>query len=338
MLGHMKDNGWMHDMVQTVRMLMRNVRKFRLSRDFLTFLIFLFVSILLWGFISLRETRSVPVDYKLVIKGLPEKVIFTSDVPSSVTLYIRGRGFSFFEYYLQKGTERSIEIDYRTLEKTTGHFVLDMKVWRSALEKELTAGLELDNSSPLVLDVFFSLGYHNRYPVRFNGTVKAGAQYLITEQYFYPDSVEVYAPLAMHDTLKAVYISDTVFSGLDRSVECNLPLAVSRGAKCIPDSVRFVAKVDMFTEKRLEVPIYCENIPHNKVLRTFPSRATVKFHVSMALFDSIAAEDFLVVVDYNRVASGTQRLPLAISQVPRGVSHVSVQPDDVEFVVEQMRE
>lgn len=334
----MEKDGWLHDLYMLLCAMGRNVRRFRLSRDFLTFLVFFFVSVLLWGFISLRETRSVPVEYKLVIKGVPDKVVFTSDVPQTVTLYIRGRGFSFIEYVLQKGPKRTLILNYAQLEKSTGRFTLDMKVWKAALENELIAGLVLDNSLPYVLDVYFSLGYHKRVPVYFKGHVDTSSQYLLTDAMLLPDSVDVYAPIAMLDTITAIYTTDTVFADVEHDIECNLPLSVQRGVKCLPDSARFMARVDLFTEKTLEVPIYSENIPQNKVLRTFPQRAMVKFHVSMALFDSISAEDFLVLVDYNSITPTTERARLKLTQSPTNVSHVSLQPEDVEFVIEQFSE
>lgn len=328
-------HSWIVEIFKAQRMLFREIRKIRLSRNFLTFLIFLFISVLLWGFISLREIRSVPIEYTLVIKDVPNRVVFTSDVPSTVTLYIRGRGFSFFEYFLQKGADRKLVISYSTIEKTTGHFVLDMKTWKTLLEKELTAGLELDSSSPYVLDVFFSTGYHKRFPVLFRGRVETGAQYLLTDMSISPDSVDVYAPIAMLETITAVHTIDTVFRALENSVECNLPIMLSRGMRCIPDSAHFVANVDLYTEKTVEVPIYSENIPQNKVLRTFPQRASVKFHVSMALFDSIVPENFIIIVDYSKITPSTQRAPLVLSKYPENVNHISIHPESVEFVVEQ---
>lgn len=330
-------NNSLYDIYSFVRKFVGRVWKHKLDHESLTFLVFLFISVGFWCVQSLREERIVPLRYQLEIRDVPSKIIFTSDVPREIVANVKGRGFYFLEYYFE-GTHK-VSVSFSDIEKSIGgHAVIDPKTWKQVFARVLPDGVELDATSLPVVDFFFSTGYHKRVPLVFGGKVNPGTQYLITGMRVYPDSVDVYAPLSMFDSINAAYTLDTVFSSVEDSICCTLPIVMQRGAKAMPDSATIMVGVDLYTEKVLEVPIYCENIPQNMVLRTFPSKAKVKCHVSMTLFDSIKPDDFIVVVDYNSLVPNASSCKLYVREYPNGVCHVTLQSDIVEYVIEHYSE
>ena len=95
---------------------------------------------------------------------------------------------------------------------------------------------------------------------------------------------------------------------------------------------------DIFSDKTLQVPIYAENIPDNKILRTFPQTASVTFRVVAGLFNKITPRDFLLVVDYNSIKEGDTSCKLILRSQPPGVSYVRIVPQEVEYIIEQTME
>lgn len=55
----------------------------------------------------------------------------------------------------------------------------------------------------------------------------------------------------------------------------------------------------------------------------------------MKQYKEITAEKFAIVVTYDEVMRNSEnRLRLSLKNMPRGVSHVRIDPEEVEFLIE----
>ena len=313
----------------------RRLRLVRINRNFLIFLVFLVVAIVFWFMQALKETTTTQFTYMVEFVNVPKEVIFTSTVPKSVTISVTGRGWNIVQYVTQH-ERKELKIDFREVEKSRSKITLDNNLWRRLLIRELKGTLKFVTATPTSQDVYYSNGYTKRVPVRFNGNVTTGLQHLLCGIHLSPDSIEVIAPSYLLDSITEVQTQFQRFSNLDDTLVTMVPLHAATGIKVIPDSVRLDICVDLFTEKSLEVPIYCENIPGNKVVRTFPSKAKVTFHVSATLFNEISPDDFIVVVNYDDLQEGKESQKLLLRTRPEGISHVRIAPEQVEYVIEQV--
>ena len=92
----------------------------------------------------------------------------------------------------------------------------------------------------------------------------------------------------------------------------------------------------MLTEEAIEVPITAINMPPGMVLRTFPSKVTVRFTIGASLFRTIKPNLFKVVVDYEELAANpSDKCTLQLRSVPRSVSKASLEIDRVDYLLEQ---
>ena len=97
---------------------------------------------------------------------------------------------------------------------------------------------------------------------------------------------------------------------------------------CIRDSI--------YTEKTVEVLLRGINFPADKVLRAFPSKVQVTFQVGLSRFREVNASDFVVNVSYEELLKlGTDKYTVKLKSLPRGVSHVRIHPEQVDFLIEQ---
>ena len=72
------------------------------------------------------------------------------------------------------------------------------------------------------------------------------------------------------------------------------------------------------------------------VLRTFPSKVTVRFTIGASLFRTIKPNLFKVVVDYEELAANpSDKCTLQLRSVPRSVSKASLEIDRVDYLLEQ---
>jgi len=90
------------------------------------------------------------------------------------------------------------------------------------------------------------------------------------------------------------------------------------------------------TEETVDVPVTAINMPDNMVLRTFPSRVSVRFTVGASLFRTIKPSQFKVVVDYNDLANNpSDKCTLQLRRVPRTVSKARLDIETVDYLLEQ---
>ena len=277
------------------RVLARRLRLVRINRNFLVFLVFLAVAIIFWFMQALKEDTATQFTYKIHITNVPKEVIFTSEVPKTVTVSVTGRGWNILEY-LSKNESDDIYVDFHEVEKSRSKITLDSNLWRRLLIHRLGNNIKFVASNPGTQDVYYSNGKAKRVPVVFDGTITTELQHLLCGIHMKPDSIDIIAPTYMLDSLNEVHTKHMEFKDLADTIH---------------------------------------NIPSNKVMRTFPSKAKVTFHVSATLFNDISANDFIVVVDFNDTKDGRQQCTLHLRTQPEGISHVNIIPEKIEYIIEQ---
>lgn len=317
--------------------LIGRLRLVKVNRELLVFFVFLCVAIIFWFLQTFKEGMNIGIDYNVSIYNVPKNVIFTSPIPETIKVNVSGRGFAILEY-LSKRRNKTLRIDFSELSSAKGYISISSAVWRNLLAKEFNESVRFVSTTPSSVDIYYSTGKKKRVPVIFDGQIRTGQQHLLCGVELTPDSVDVYASVNHYDSITAAYTERGIFSGLEDTLRTRLALKTINGVKYVPDSVDANICVDLFTEKTLSLPIYCENIPQNKILRTFPLSANVTFHVSATMFDLISENDFALVVDYNSIRPGDEKCRLLMRSKPEGVTNLRIYPETVEYIIEQVEE
>lgn len=322
-------------MRQLWRKLSRDLRALHINRDALIFMVFLVVAIAFWFLQTFKENTTATLSFSLQLTGVPKNVILTSDLPERVSATVSGRGFAILDY-LTKNESRTLKFDYSTLRNEDGTIVIDASSLRREVNRHLNRALKVSSVSPSLVEVYYSMGDHKYVPVVPKVNVQVDAQHVYCGVLLNPSFVNIYAPEAQFDTITTISTKAYKNDGLKDTMQVVLALDPPVGVKCVPDSVQAVICVDLYTTKELQLPIYCEHIPENKVLRTFPARATVSFRVSSSLYNQIKAEDFALVVDYNSIQPNETKCTLQMRSSPKGISNLRITPRQVEYVIEEV--
>lgn len=317
-----------------LRKLISRFRIFKVNKDILLFTVFLLVAIVFWFSQSFKDRTTVNVEYQLHLMNVPKNVIFTSEVPSTITVTISGKGFSILQY-MMNNSNKVLNVEYNDMSKMGGVLTIDSYIWKKLLARELPSGITYSTINPSMVEIYYSMGEHRQVPVVFSGKVRTSDQYILCGLDLHPQYVDIYAPSPQYDTITAVYTESAIYHDVEDTIDVHLALKKIKGVKMVPDSVDVKACVDLFTSKNIKVPVYCENIPQNKILRTFPLMVDVSFRVSATMFNGISADDFLVVVDFNKIKPGDSKCKLVLRELPKGIYDVRVIPESVDYVIEQ---
>lgn len=318
-----------------IKMMKRKLRLVRVNRNFWAFLIFLAISIVFWFMQSIKEMTEISITYALTIEDVPKDVIYTSDMPKEVNVNYTGKGWNAFYYKFMTNDKHELQINFKDITQSAGKLVLDANTFRRATSKNLPQGLTYKSTTPNKIEVYYSNGQHKRVPVVFNGHITTTAGRYLCGTILTPDSVDVYAPDHLYKSITSIKTENVTYKELEDTTMVRMSLLVPHGAKTIPDSIDANICVDIFTDKTIQVPIYCENVPSNKIMRTFPLHANITFLVSSTLYEEITAENFLLVVDYKEAKTTSQRCKLHIRQHPESIRNLRISPESVEYIIEE---
>lgn len=307
------------------------------GKNILVFTFFLCLSAAFWLFVVLDEVYEKPFNINLKLKGVPENVVVTTDLPPTLQVVLKDKGSQLLTY--RYAGLPSINVDFKNYDQHSGHVVISTgKIIKNITDK-LPNTTQLVSFSQNRLEYFYNYGTHVRMPVTLVSSITTERLYGISNIHVTPDSVTVYALTEILDTLTSIPTVPLQLTEINESQEITLPLTSIKGVKTEPSQVKVNIKVDQMTEKTVSVPIHWINFPATKTLRTFPSNAKVVFQVGMSRYRKITANDFALVVSYEELLDKTDgRIHLALKSIPDGVSHVRIIPNDVDFLIEDVPE
>lgn len=316
----------------------RKINNFLLSdksRELLIFLFFFFMAAAFWLLQTLNRDYEAEFAIPLRLKGVPDRVMITSELPSELRIKVKDKGTVLINYLLVKSF-LPVTIDFDEQMSAQNHVTMVSSELEKIIQAQLQISTRLLRISPDTLEYIYTTGQSKLVPVQLVGQVEAAPQYYISDTLFTPDSVLVYAPTNILKTITAAYTNPVAFDHIADTLHEPLSLAHVKGAKFVPNQTDLILSVDSYTEKTVEVPILGINFPADKLLRTFPSKVLVTFQVGVSRFSQITAADFVATVSYEELLKlGAGKYPVKLKGVPTGISYLRIVPEQVDFLIEQ---
>ena len=317
---------------------LEKIRSFLLakeSREFLIFLFFVFVSFCFWLLQVLNDDYETEFSVPLRMKNVPENVVLTSDFPKELKIGVKDRGTVLVNYLLGQ-TLYPVTIDFEDYADKGNQIRIPSQVLSKRITGQLNQSTKLSTIKPDTLELIYTRGQAKKVPVKLRGEVKAERQYYISDILFFPDSVMVYAPKEILDTITAAYTEALYVEQIADTTRQHISLMPVRGARFTPSRGDVTFLVDMYSEKMVEVPVHGINFPDDKVLRTFPSKVHVTFQIGLSQFKSITENDFKVVVDYHELnEEKSDKCKPVLIQSPLNINHIRVSPQEIDYIIEQ---
>ena len=321
--------------MRSVRNILKAVRNFLfsgLNKEFLIFLFFLALSGAFWLLMTLNETMEREFKIPMRLSGVPRNAVITGELPDTVRVTVRDKGFTLVTY------------DFRPLvfrfsnyaDEDEGKGMIPLADVQKQVLSQMYGSSKLLQVKPGAFDFYFTYGTSKKVPVVFRGKITTNKSYYLAHTEFYPSMVTVYANKQQLDKLQTVEIEPFNYRNLQDTIRQAVKIRKIRGVKIVPSTVRLSVYPDVLTEETIDVPITAINMPPGMVLRTFPSKVTVRFTIGASLFRTIKPNLFKVVVDYEELAANpSDKCTLQLRSVPRSVSKASLEIDRVDYLLEQ---
>lgn len=307
-----------------------------LNKEFLVFLFFLLLSGAFWLMMALNETYEEELKVPVRLVGMPRNAVMTDEPADTVKVTVRDKGFTLVTYKYGHWF-RPLTFKFATYaNEDQGHGAIPAADIIKQVQSQLYGSSKLLSVKPEKLDFYFTYGASKKVPIRFRGKISTSKSYYLAHTEFSPMMVTAYANKKVLDELKYVEIEPFNYRNLQDTIHQNVRLQKIRGVKLVPSTVRLSVYPDVLTEESIEVPVSAVNMPAGMVLRTFPSRVTVRFTIGASQFRMIRPEQFNVVVDYQALAENpSDKCTLQLRSVPSSVSKAKLELDKVDYLLEQ---
>lgn len=312
------------------------------SHELLVFCFFLAVSFGFWLLQALNETLERDVQVRLELKNVPSDVVIIDSLPTTVSVTLRDRGLALARHsFSSVFRPNRLSIDFEKYNRRLN----DAEVYISPADMQrmlgdvFMASTRIQSFHPDTLYFSYNHGSSRSLPIKVAGSIETSPQNYIQSIRVEPDSVRVFAPAAILDTMHAVYSEAFVIKDVHEHGSYQVDLRRQKLVKYAHEQVSIKVGVGYYTEKTVRVPIIGLNFPAEKRLRTFPAEASVTFRVESGRFHQVTSDDFVLATTYEELLENEEdKLHLHLKTVPEGVSDVRISPAEVDYLIEQVAE
>ncbi len=303
------------------------------GRDVLMFMLFLFISAVLWGVLALNEEEQYDVRMPVRITHVPDSVTLLSKGPDALTVNLRARGTQLLKMSL--GDTPGVNIDFRVYR--SGEYMHLSNAELKALARNASGGSQVSVLYPDSISIPFTTHPGFKLPVRANVQATPGPRASLSGRpRVAPDSVKLYA-LGGHLPSGVDYINTEALSleAVEGQQTRRLRLLPPPGTRAIPDSVDVTIEAEPLIMKRRRVVIEPVNVPANIKLITFPAQIEVMYMVPMSAYTN-SDPHFRVIADYRRISRKRSKIRLRLTDVPQNLQNVQLSADSAEYIIEQL--
>lgn len=306
------------------------------NREFLIFLLFLLLSGIFWLMMTFNETYEKEIVLPVRYVNVPQSAVLTSGESDSIHVNISDKGFSLFAFIYSRDSH-TIDIDFTKYALPDGIGSVPAIDLQHMIEQLLPTSAKITSLKTEKLVFYYNNGEKKKVPVRWRGHLKTDPHYFIAETLIEPDSVTIFASREKLDSIHYVYTRELNYSDIHDTLIVTSELQRMQGVKIVPNRVKINIQTDVLTEETIDsIPVVGINMPKGKVLRTFPSRVSVKIVTGMKNYKAIMPSDILVVADYEQFKDETSdKCTLQVKKVPEGVSRATLNVKQVDYLIEE---
>jgi hypothetical protein len=276
-----------------------NIRQSLKTREFKVFFGFFVLSLFFWLFTKMSQVYSVSKTVTVDFVNIPNTQ-FVQKQAKSITIDIEASGYELLK---MEFFSPNITIDVANeVEQTNGRYYWSILKNKKKIKNIFSNDVVIlgYNSDKLPLDITAYVAL--KLPVKLQAEWSFKTNYYLKKGVeISPDSINVYGPANVLDTLQHVTTELIIRRNIQKTV--NTTLAIETGLENLKfekDSVHLTGEVVQYVHKELRVPIRIINLPEQKKVTTFPKEITITFLVPMSDYARLSPSDFDLISDYKK--------------------------------------
>ena len=299
--------------------------RIRLDEGRLLYLTCTFIALLFWIFVKLSKEYSSDYNFDILYQ-IPENYVLVERPPVDVDVMLEGRGWDLLSFQFSKNNQ--VKVDLQNTSKSFYSPIEIINLINKQMDYKNIQAVNLFRQKDLNLQLDEKI--KKKIPIKpqiFLAT--QGDDYEIKQILtLNTDSVEITGP---QDQIELIdfWDTDSLFVSIGQSnqelmVDLSSPASEENFLFSI-DKFIFSLEIEQNVEKSFSVAIE-SSIPNDSI-RFFPSKVRLDCVVPMSLYDSLDANDFIVLADLsNQNAQSGNSVPLTIAKAPLVARSVRINP------------
>lgn len=312
-------------------------------RHLISFVIFLFVSAIIWLITALSNEKNshVTILFPLVYEDLSAEYAFETEPPQQVEVSLNVTGLPLLSYSMRH-IRGSISLYVTEDDINKQRFRVPEALMRERVLAKLPGNANVLSITPASISIPFYRRSSKKVPVDQYLLIDEKSGYLVSATSIQPNVVTIYATKDKLSTISSVRTEKIALHDLDKTKKLKVALEPMEGVLYSHDSVELLVKVDELTQQEFELPITILNQPSDYAVRLLPSSTTLQVVLATDIYDRYTANDFRAVVDYNDikdVAEGKSKdlLTIELQQIPEGITSFKLSPARVQYILEEKK-
>jgi hypothetical protein len=309
---------------------------------FSVFFVFLFFTTLIWLTVKLSKDFTSTLTYQLEFANPPSDLILIDYSDSTIQLGIDARGFELLRHRMKKKSAAVI-VDLSGIRLIQTGEVVTGTLPTHTLNRKLSAQLGLNREllflNPDTLYFMLLLEHSKKIPVTAHFSFDLRAQHMLYDSIsIEPDSIFIYGPQSIIDTISAIETHSRNFSDLNESLHASLSLKTydHLPLKYSHNTVGLNFVVERFTERSITIPITVVCTGGSFTMRVFPEDVTIHCLVAMRDYRRIDPAMFEATVECRPNETPTpSTLRVQLKNYPSFVKVTRIEPERVEYIMVQ---
>lgn len=310
------------------------VRKLK-NKKFNLFLFFLLLAILFSLLTKFSKDYNQTLNLEVAIENIPEGLVILENENNLIEVNISTYGFKLISYYFVRPI---IKIDATELQRSDSSLLWTRQDGFSKVAAQFDSNVKINAIKPDSLFFEFDRNAIKKVPVVIDLELNFKAGYdAMFEVKPNPDSVNLIGPQAILDTIHQIetqtLILNELSSDISETVELKFPENDQLSSKT--KVINISAKVDKFTEAKIEVPVIIKNVPENRRITIYPKLAELVYYAPLEGFETIASNSFIVECDYSKLVEGQDYLIPYIAEYPDGIKSARMVTKRIEYIISE---
>jgi len=309
-------------------------RRFKKS-SIKTFGFFLVFSAIVWVLVQFSKTYTQVIEVPVQYLNIPLDKSISEERPDHVDLQLQDNGFNIYYY---KIFNPSLDIDLSEAKENGNNLVYSIDNHITVIEQQLKVTLEDSRIIQDEIVIPFQFKKEKMLKIISNVDVSYAVGYSADEPLrLEPESVKVSGPEEVISKLNTIPTLQVKLNDVNKNLDGVVKLdTTGYGALSFyENSIRYVQKVEKFTEGKAEIPVEVINVPDNLNLAYFPKTVVVYYQVNLEEFEKVSAADFSVICDYKEVKDGDDYMIAQIVTKPKFVHNIRLNERRIQFVIKR---
>ena len=306
-------------------------------KEIFIFLFFLLLSLTFWLLQTLQQEYEQRFDIPLRYKNVPAEWVLSENNPATIRVLLKEKGTNIL-YYYWNARIHSIDLNVASLPQLSDSSLqVANRMLESELSKQLLASTSVISFEPREIELFYDTLSSCVKPVTAHVNIVTRAGFQVSDSITVsPSETLLYGSSKVLETLKEVKTKMITLDDVSKTIEMTVKLDLPAGVKPAPETVKLTIPVEEFTEKKIQLPVQCLDIPANYVLRLFPSNVEITCQLPLSQFRDLTEEMLDIVIPFTEFEDNqaTGKISVRLTRKPAWVTNPIIVPNELEFIIE----